>query len=98
MAALRFLVLAVPCAALITACDKSPKEAIDALPKTEITQQSCAARLPGTGAKQIVQNPEKPTSCWAVVMMCNTCEYDDGGQFTGEGKEACGVCFGFETE
>ncbi len=39
-------------------------------------------------------HPDKPTSCYLVVMTCNYCTYDENGYFTGVEWEVCGICVG----
>lgn len=52
----------------------------------------CTANGPATGSQIRVANPKSPTSCNAILMSCNYCEYDGEGRFLTAGSETCGVC------
>ena len=82
--------------ASLAGCDgKTIEEGLaNARKQNAYTSQTCPARQPSAGR---ILDPEKPQSCFGVVMACNYCEYDEGGEFKRSGMEACGVCVGWDT-
>ncbi len=61
------------------------------------TNQTCAPRIPASTETRRIPNPENPSACFAVMMMCNFCNYDATGLFTSSGMRPCGVCVGWDT-
>lgn len=43
-----------------------------------------------------IGNPDNPSDCKGLLLMCNFCEYDNTGIFKRAGSETCGLCVGAE--
>lgn len=81
----------------MSGCEKV-KDALAKVDKVEVTQQYCTPRLPGTGSKHKVPDPERPSFCTGPVMWCSYCEYEADGSLASSGSLPCGVCVGTETK
>jgi hypothetical protein len=81
------LTVLISLAVTLLGCDKNEK--------TEITEApGCPPTISGTGRVERVPDEKRPTSCLAVVLMCNYCEYKPDGIFNKASSTPCGACFG----
>lgn len=81
----------------ISGCEKV-KDALAKVDKVEVTHQYCTPRLPETGSKHKVPDPQRPSFCTGPVMWCSYCEYAADGSLASSGSLPCGVCVGTETK
>lgn len=55
--------------------------------------QSCYPGVSKTGAELRLGHPTKPSECrLGVLMLCNYCVYEPGGDLSHSASEICGVC------
>lgn len=95
----RSFMIGVASLVMLAACDsKKVDEALEqAQEANAYTHQTCMPRVSASSASRRIPDPEKPSACFAVVMICNYCEYDPNGLLTSSGMTPCGVCVGWDT-
>jgi hypothetical protein len=94
------VVMVMMALAILVACDRKGVDETLAQARRDnaYTSQTCEPTHPASDRGTRIPDPVKPSSCYAVVMMCNYCDYDAEGAFKKSDEEACGVCVGWETK